>query len=166
MPTSPNNIQQYPTFLTKVKLCPTSSNNTQHHPTMPNMGGQTIPTFIPNIIGICWAKMLASFGQGLSPTAVAFPSSTDGWVRISNDFWHLWGFPVFLGAIDGKHCVIKCPSNSGSSFYNYKSTFSLVLMAVVDASYMFTYVDVGDYGRQSDSGVFGNAQFGNTQFVT
>ena len=65
MPTSPNNIQQYPTFLTKVKLCPTSSNNTQHHPTMPNMGGQTIPTFIPNIVGICWAKMLASFGQGL-----------------------------------------------------------------------------------------------------
>ena len=64
MPTSPNNIQQYPTFLTKVKLCPTSSNNTQHHPTMPNMGGQTIPTFIPNIVGICWAKMLASFGQG------------------------------------------------------------------------------------------------------
>ena len=67
MPTSPNNIQQYPTFLTKVKLCPTSSNNTQHHPTMPNMGGQTIPTFIPNIVGICWAKMLASFGQGLRP---------------------------------------------------------------------------------------------------
>ena len=66
MPTSPNNIQQYPTFLTKVKLCPTSSNNTQHHPTMPNMGGQTIPTFIPNIVGICWAKMLASFGQGLT----------------------------------------------------------------------------------------------------
>ena len=66
MPTSPNNIQQYPTFLTKVKLCPTSSNNTQHHPTMPDMGGQTIPTFIPNIVGICWAKMLASFGQGFT----------------------------------------------------------------------------------------------------
>ena len=33
---------------------------------MPNMGGQTIPTFIPNIVGICWAKMLASFGQGLT----------------------------------------------------------------------------------------------------
>ena len=71
MPTSPNNIQQYPTFLTKVKLCPTSSNNTQHHPTMPNMGGQTIPIFIPNIVGICWAKMLASFGQGLTHMPMA-----------------------------------------------------------------------------------------------
>ena len=48
MPTSPNSIQQYPTFLTKVKLCPTSSNNTQHHPTMPNIFDQS--QTLPNII--------------------------------------------------------------------------------------------------------------------
>ena len=76
MPTSPNNIQQYPKFLTKVKLCPKSSNNTQHHPTMPSMGGKTIPTFIPNIVGICWAKMLASFGQGFTCSLRALINSS------------------------------------------------------------------------------------------
>ena len=96
----------------------------------------------------------------LSPISVAFPGSPEEWKRISEDFWNLWGFPLCLGAIDGKHCIINCPPNSGSTFYNYKGTFSLVLMAVADASYIFTYVDVGDYGRQSDSSVFSNTKFG------
>ena len=34
------------------------------------------------------------------------------------------------------------------------------LIAVADVSYMFTYVDEGDYGRQCDSAVFNNSTFG------
>ena len=34
-------------------------------------------------------------------------------------------------------------------------------MAVSDASYIFTYVDIGDYGRQNDSSVFNNSPFGD-----
>ena len=33
-------------------------------------------------------------------------------------------------------------------------------MAVADASYMFTLVDIGDYGRLCDSSVFNNSNFG------
>lgn len=52
--------------------------------------------------------------------------------------------------------VIQCPGESGSEFYNYKGNFSIVLMALVDVNYLFTYVDIGCQGRISDGGVFRN----------
>ena len=60
-----------------------------------------------------------------------------------------------LGDIDGKHVNIKTPVNSGSQFLNYKHSFSVVMMALVDADYKFIYCDVGCNGRISDGGVFG-----------
>jgi len=35
-----------------------------------------------------------------------------------------------------------------------KKTFSVVLLAVVDAEYHFCLVHIGEYGRSSDEGVF------------
>lgn len=76
------------------------------------------------------------------------------WKLIAKVFEQIWQFPHCVGALDGKHILIKKPPNSGSSFYNYKHTFSVVLMALVDAHYKFISVDIGSMGRHSDSKIF------------
>ncbi|XP_028042612.1 uncharacterized protein LOC114252319, partial [Bombyx mandarina] len=61
---------------------------------------------------------------------IKIPTFTD-WKIIENGFREQWNFPGCCGAIDGKHVVIKAPPESGSLYYNYKETNSIVLMAVV-----------------------------------
>ncbi|XP_033103960.1 uncharacterized protein LOC117106669, partial [Anneissia japonica] len=82
------------------------------------------------------------------------PSTTKEWHDIANSFQMKWNFPNCLGALDGKHVNLQPPPNSGSEYFNYKNSFSMVLMALVDSSYKFLYVDFGTNGRVSDGGVF------------
>lgn len=79
------------------------------------------------------------------------PKESD-WQDIAEQFWVNRDFPKCIGAIDGKHVRIVAPPNSGSLFFNYKGTFSIVLLAVVDANLCFRIIDVGAYGRGSDGG--------------
>ncbi|KAK7162472.1 hypothetical protein R3I93_006702 [Phoxinus phoxinus] len=77
--------------------------------------------------------------------------TTEDCREIAAEFYHRWNFPSCLGSID----------SSGSLFYNYKRTFSIVLLAVVDAKYCFRIIDVGSYGKTSDGGTLANSPFGN-----
>ena len=115
------------------------------------MGVSTVHYIIKQTCSIIW--------QVLSPVELKPPEEED-WKRIEKNFATRWNFPNCCGALDGKHVAIQAPTRSGSLYYNYKGTFSLVLMALVDADYRFIYVDIGDYGSNSDSGIFKNSLFG------
>ena len=64
--------------------------------------------------------------------------------------------------MDGKHSVIQASAKSGSLFFDYKKSFNIVLLALCDASYQFTAVDIGEAGRQNDGGVFTNSNLGRS----
>ncbi|XP_076545678.1 uncharacterized protein LOC143305533 [Osmia lignaria lignaria] len=68
-----------------------------------------------------------------------YPSTFEKWERIQRGFEHRWNFPNVIGALDGKHVNIILPISSGSDYYNYKGKYSIVLMALVDDDYRFTY---------------------------
>ena len=71
----------------------------------------------------------------------------DGWKQIANKFDENANFPNCIGAIDVKHIRIIKPIHSGSLYFNYKNYFSIVLLALNDAEYTFTYVDIESYGK-------------------
>jgi hypothetical protein len=75
-----------------------------------------------------------------------------------SDLWDLWNLPNYIGAIDGKYVKIQAPPNSGSKYFSYKRSFSVILLALVDARYKFTVVDIGLYGRNSDGGIFAHSE--------
>ena len=86
--------------------------------------------------------------------------SEHDWLNVAQKFEDRWNFPNALGAINGKHVVMQAPARSVSSFFNYKKTHSIVLMAIYNARYQFTIVDIGDSGRQRDGSVYANSNLG------
>lgn len=74
------------------------------------------------------------------------------WLQKESDFGDT--FPHYLAAIVGKHFVMVSPIHSGSEYFNYKHSFSIVLMTLVDRNFCFMFCDVGNMGRIGDGGVF------------
>ena len=116
--------------------------------------------FRPTTIGRIIDETCAEICNALADDYISPPKSPQDWKNLADAFEKNWNFPHCIGALDGKHVVIQAPANTGSLYFNYKKTFSIVLMAICDANYSFTLVDIGDIGRNSDGGVFANSRMG------
>ncbi|XP_011269237.2 uncharacterized protein LOC105259170 [Camponotus floridanus] len=111
---------------------------------------------ISHVIGETCDAIWNSIRQEIMPPS----KTTEEWLYLAKEFQEKWDFNHCIGAIDGKHVVIECPPNAGSSYYNYKNSHSIVLLGICDAQYMFTFVDIGAYGRHSDGGIFKDSKMG------
>ena len=85
---------------------------------------------------------------------IKVPSCSREWLQISEIFLSKWNFPNCLGAIDGQHIQIRRPPDTGSEYFNYKKTFSIILLAIAGPDYECIFADIGSNGRMNDS-VFG-----------
>ena len=97
----------------------------------------------------------------LTPTEL--PQLTEEeWKKQGEEFYSVWQFPNCIGAIDGKHTEIQAPHNSGSLFFKYRKTISVVLLALVNANYKLTVTVLGGYGKSSDGGLFTGSILGKS----
>jgi hypothetical protein len=60
-----------------------------------------------------------------------------------------WKYPHYLGVLNRKNIVMQVPGNSDSYYYNSKSTFSIILLAIIDTEFKFMFVYVGCNGSVS-----------------
>ncbi|CAH2003063.1 unnamed protein product [Acanthoscelides obtectus] len=109
------------------------------------LGISTISKIVREVCDILWSCLVEECIPKL--TKERFESVAAGFEKRAN-FFHC------IGAVDGKHIRIVKPEFSGSLYYNYKSYFSVVLMAVADSNCRFIYVVVGAYGSECDSSIF------------
>jgi len=98
------------------------------------MGISTIRKIVLSVCNASWSTLKNEF----------FPEPIEKrWREISDAFRKCSHFLKCLGTIDGKHIRVTKFPRSGSINLNYKCYFSIVLMAIADSDYKFTYVDVG-----------------------
>ena len=108
---------------------------------------------LANRFRISPAKVHQAVKETCQATEIA-PPTKENWIHIKKEFYKHWNFPNCLGVLDGKHVVIQAPGNSVGIFRSYKRTFSINFMALVDASYRFIFMDVGQLGSNADGAVF------------
>ena len=106
----------------------------------------TICKFVPKVCKV----ILKEFQQEY----LLFPTDPEDRKKIKERFRNRWNVPHALGALDGKHIAIKKPKKSGSEYFNYKCYFFLVLLDLVNADFIFLWVNVWASGSSCDVQIF------------
>lgn len=95
--------------------------------------------------------------ENMYKDTIKLPKNRQECENMKKGYLESWNFPGVFGAIDGSHIPILAPRDDPEDYYNYKGFYSLILLALCDYKYMFTYADIGSSGRNADGGVFGNS---------
>jgi hypothetical protein len=62
---------------------------------------------------------------------------------VPEEYENFCNFPNYVGAVDGNHIVLQFPFKNGGESCNYMGTFSLILLAAMNASHSFLFISVG-----------------------
>ena len=108
-----------------------------------------IAQFIPSVCQAIYSELKNIY--------LKLSSTKTEWGAISSKTAERWQYANCIGACDEKHIGLVYPKDSGSNFFNHKSLFSIVSLALVDYDYKFIYVDFGCQGRISDGGIYRNS---------
>jgi hypothetical protein len=74
------------------------------------------------------------------------PTSPDEWRPIAEEFLNRRNIRHTCGTLDGTYVAIRCPSNTGSRYQNFKGFFC----CLDDAQYTFIWVGIDIVGSMSD----------------
>ncbi len=108
--------------------------------------------YVPhNTISLIVRDVCQAIWDEYGDEVVTNPTTAEGWKEVAAGYSSRWNFHHVLGALDGKHIRIWCPGHGGSQFCNYNGYHSIVLLALVDANYRFTWAQVGAPGAASDA---------------
>ncbi len=87
-----------------------------------------------NTICVLIAEVSSVIVDAYQEEVIVTTTTPDDWMIIANTNSHRWQYHHCLGAINGKHVIIRKPMNAGSYYFNYKNYQCIVLMALVDGT--------------------------------
>lgn len=85
---------------------------------------------------------------------IKFPTKHQEIQETIDSFFIKYDYPMCLGSVDGTHIAVEPPLGEDTDYFNYKKHHSIILLASIDSSSKFTYINVGAPGRCNDSFVY------------
>ena len=101
------------------------------------IGMSTLSNIIPETCLAIWTALCADH--------LTCPRTPEEWKEVAKNFFDMWNFPMCVGALDGKHVVMRKPWNARSTYHNYKGSESVVLMALCDSKYRYAQITFSSY---------------------
>ena len=95
--------------------------------------------------------------EKLGPRYIVLPKTKGEVEKHARNFYHRYGFPQCIGAVDGTHIRIKRPVDNPTDYVNRKGNFTLNCQGTVEYNYCFIDVLIKWPGSVHDAQIFGNS---------